>query len=278
MRIKLIKTILFVIVTFLCMAIAIGAKYYVKSVQSFKINLTTMEQSMQNNNDACYFELKNSIKESYAKKFVALLNQTSLEFSSEFNKILGDKYVNLKNEEKSLEQAIAEERNAFFETDEYKNAKLKVNEIKLKLDNSSEEQKDEFLDEFRNALTNLSTLNTKLNNSLKGYRDRLEGIKVEMKSLFNDNQSALVNARDSVMNNTREKLFQLLSNYNLEIKELNLSFNKETNIKEYPFDINSLNTVSVCGKIESEYFNELAELNYKGSNSVSLLCEDNYKN
>ena len=41
MRIKLIKTILFVIVTFLCMAIAIGAKYYVKSVQSFKINLTT---------------------------------------------------------------------------------------------------------------------------------------------------------------------------------------------------------------------------------------------
>lgn len=278
MRIKLIKTILFVIVTFLCMAIAIGAKYYVKSVQSFKINLTTMGQSMQNNNDACYFELKNSIKESYAKKFVALLNQTSLEFSSEFNKILGDKYVNLKNEEKSLERAVAEERNAFFETDEYKNAKLKVNEIKLKLDNSSEEQKDEFLDEFRNALTNLSTLNTKLNNSLKCYRDRLEGIKVEMKSLFNDNQSALVNARDSVMNNTREKLFQLLSNYNLEIKELNLSFNKETNIKEYPFDINSLNTVSVCGKIESEYFNELAELNYKGSNSVSLSCEDNYKN
>ena len=66
-------------------------------------------------------------------------------------------------------------------------------------------------------------------------------------------------------------IFNIVSNYNAELKELNLAFSVEYNKTEYPFDMDSMQDFSIAGKLETECFNEILD------SSSAVFCENTVK-
>ena len=144
----------------------------------------------------------------------------------------------------------------------YLSAKKELAELKQKIDNSTESEKDGYLEEFRQKLNNITTLNTKLNNQLKSERDRLESIKASTKKMFSSKAKELISIRVELMNSTRIELKALLSDYMLELKELNSAFNEEFKEGSFPFDVASMGDSLVAGKLENECYTEILSENF----------------
>ncbi len=271
MRFRIIKTIIVVFVALLCSFLAISAKYYVKTVQSFKTFYNKEEIKLISMEKECYLELKKSLDDKYTKKFVEILNSTSKNFKSSIAKVLGEEYILLSEEFLTTVNSIESKKKEFVNSSEYLSAKKELSEIKLNIDNAPENEKDGYLDDFRVALNKISTLNTKLNNQLKGERDRVEEIKSSVKKLFVKNAKELISIRKDLMNITREEISALLRDYTLELNELNSTFNIELKGNAYPFDLTTMGDCLVAGKLESECFSEILSQN---SNKTVIVSEN----
>ncbi len=266
MHYRLVKTILTVLIILICTVALIGAKYYVKTVESFKsfYNHSKIRLiSMQNDG---YTEIKKSLDQKYTDKFVKILNEISLEFKSGISNVLGGEYILLSEEFETTLNSFNSKKSAFINTEEYQLAITELNAIKSKIDGETEENKDKYLDEFRLAVNKISTLNTKLNNQLKPERERLDSIKGEVKKLFLKSAKDLISLRSNLMNSTRLKLSSLLKDYAFELNEIKDTFSVVEKGVEYPFDIYSMSNFMIAGKLESECYAEI--LDEDKSNSV----------
>ena len=266
MHYRLVKTILTVLIILICTVALIGAKYYVKTVESFKsfYNHSKIRLiSMQNDG---YTEIKKSLDQKYTDKFVKILNEISLEFKSGISNVLGGEYILLSEEFETTLNSFNSKKSAFINTEEYQLAITELNDIKSKIDGETEENKDKYLDEFRLAVNKISTLNTKLNNQLKPERERLDSIKGEVKKLFLKSAKDLISLRTNLMNSTRLKLSSLLKDYAFELNEIKDTFSVDDKGVEYPFDIYSMSNFMIAGKLESECYAEI--LDDDKSNSV----------
>ncbi len=269
MRYKLIKTILIVFVTLLCTVLLIGAKYYVKTVETFKSFYNQTKIRLINMQNGGYSEIKKSLDQNYTEKFVKILDDISLEFKKGIYSILGDEYLLLSQEFETTLNSFNNKKRAFLQGEEYISAVDALNEIKAKIDGESEENKQIYLDEFRATVNKISTLNTKLNNQLKPERERLDGIKCEVKKLFFKNAKKLISIRKDLMDSTREKLSTLLKDYAFEINEIKETFGIDKSGVEYPFDISSMNNFMIAGKLESECYAEILTSNHDKTVIVS---------
>ncbi len=271
MRFRTIKIIIAVFVALICSFLAISAKYYVKTVQSFKTFYKDTEIKLISMENDCYQQLKKSLDDKYTKKFVEILNSTGKDFKLRITEVLGEEYILLREEFLTTINSIESKKKEFINSSEYVSAKNELLSIKLKVDNASDTEKDGYLEEFRSALNKMSTYNTKLNNQLKGERDRIDEIKASVKKLFIKNAKELISIRKELMNSTRIEISSLLSDYNVELKELNSTFNVELNDKAYPFDVTTMGDCLVAGKLESECFSEIL---YENSNKTVIYSEN----
>lgn len=270
MRIKITKILITAFIVLLCSIILIGGKFYVKTVQSFRTfyNFSGVEL-MSNTQNSGYNELKQSIIDKYTKEFVNLLNGTSSAFKEDISKSLGYDYSILSEEYVTISDSINSKKQAYFLSDEFLSARKTLEELKTTLDGLSNEEKDKYLDEFRVALNAVSTLNTKLNNSLKSERERLDLIKGQVLSIFIKNRKQLLEIRSKYVNEMRVNIANLISNFNAELKELNIAFDVQSNKTEYPFDVETMQDFSLAGKLETDCFNELLD------NKISPLVSEN---
>lgn len=260
MRVNISKLIITVFIVLFCGVILVFAKHYIKTVQSFK---TFYYQNgvavMSNQQNFGYNELKQSLIDKYTKQFVSLINDTSNGLKSDIANELGYDYTLLSQEYVTQTEQIAEKQRAYYLSDEFLLARRNLEQIKLKIDNLPESEKDKHLDEFRTALNDVSLLNTKLNNQLKGERERLDVIKSEVLKMFKTKRENLLSIRKIYVDKVRTEIFNLVSNYNIELKELNLAFSVEYSKTEYPFDMGSMQDFSIAGKLETDCFNEILD-------------------
>lgn len=262
MRFKVVNVIIAVFIALICFGLAISAKYYVKTAQSFKIIFNEEECKLTSMQNDCYQELKKSLDDKYTKKFVDILNSTSKKFKDEIYSVLGDEYILLSEEFSTTLTSIKSKKSEFENSNEYLSAKKELSELKQKIDSAPESEKDVYLDEFRASLDKITTLNNKLNNQLKSERDRIDRIKSSVKKMFASNAKELISIRVELMNLTRNELKVLLSDYMLELKELNSAFNKELKESGYPFDVASMGDCLVAGKLESECYHDILSENF----------------
>lgn len=260
MRYKIIKIIISVFVALLCSIMFISAKYYVRTVQSFKTfyNETDVRLiSMQNDS---YNQLKKSIDEKYIAKFADLVNCTTSELKSEISRVLGNDYILLREEFYTALASIEGKRQEFNNSSEYLSAKEELSSVKSKIDSANDNQKDLYIDEFRVALNKVSTLNTKLNNQLKSECDKIEEIKLEVKKLFIKNAKELISLRKNLFDETKTKISSIIKEYTFEISELNSVYGVEYKI-ELPFDLIDFSKKGANSKLENECFEEILEKN-----------------
>lgn len=257
MRKKVVKIFIAVFIVMMCAFVAIGAKYYVKAVQSFKTFEIIDKAKLVNMQNDCYNELKKSLDEKYTKKFVELINLTKNDLQDKIESVLGVEYLLIKEEFNTVSSSIEGKKREFTKSEEYIDAKNNLSKLNEKINNLSEEDKNLYLDEYRDALSKISTLNNKLNNQLKPERERVEELKDSLKKLFFKRKKELLSGRFSIMKQTYGSVKELLDSYNLELNELKTNFGVEIGKKEFPFDINTLNDCLVAGKLETECFNEI---------------------
>ena len=257
MRFNLLKIIVLVSFLLVCSFLIIGSKYYVKSGELFNIFYKKEVALVSNNEINSYNELKQSIKDKYTSEFVKLLNQTSLEFKTGIKSILGDEYILLSEQFNDIINDINAQKKVYEESSEYDNARNMLLKVKQKIDSATEEEKNGYLDEFRSALNEITLLNNKFNNQLKGSRDKIFEIKSKVSNMFKKHKTELLSLRTSQMELCRESIKTMLSNYFLEIKELNQTFNEIQSTTELPFDVNSLQDCLVAGRLETDCYNEI---------------------
>ncbi len=265
MRFKIIKIIIAVFVVLICSFLAISAKYYVKTVQSFKTFDTFDDVRLVSMQNECYSELKKSLDEKYSKKFVKIINETTENFQSEISNVLGADYLLLKEEFYTIKESIDSKQRQNFSSEEYLGAKKELSLIKEKIDKSSSEDKNEYLDEFRTYLNKISTLNTKYNNQIKPEREKLDKIKSQIKKLFFKNKKQLLILRIDQIKETSLKIKTLLLEYSQELKALKETFGISDGKKEFPFDINTMTDCLVAGKLETECYNDIISDNNESS-------------
>ena len=261
MRFKVVKVIFAVFVALICFGFLISARYYVKTVQSFKTFFNEEEVKLTSMQNDCYKELKKSLDDKYTKKFVEILNSTSKNFKDKIFSVLGNEYLLLSEEFSITLSSIKNKKSEFENSNEYLLAKKELSDLKQKIDSSQEAEKDVYLDEFRASLDKITTLNNKLNNQLKSERERIDNIKSAVKEMFVKNAKELISIRGELMNLTRNEIKVLLSDYMLELKELNSAFNKELTEGCFPFDVASMGDNLVAGKLESECYHDILSEN-----------------
>lgn len=269
MRYRIIKIIITVFVALLCSIMFISAKYYVRTVQSFKTFYKESEIRLTSMQNDCYNQLKKSLDDKYAKKLEELLLLTGNEIKGEIKNVLGEEYILLREEFYTTLNSIENKKKEFSLSNEYVSAKENLSRVKGLIDSAPEYEKDKYLDEFRVALNDISLLNTKLNNQLKSERDRLSIIKAEAKKLFIKNSKKLISVRKSLMVETRDKIVSLLNEYKFELGELNSTYNVKNNQNDLSFDFSSINERLREGKLESECFLEILSENSQQTVIVS---------
>ena len=259
MRNRVIKSILTVFIMLICTVMLIGAKYYLKTVESFKSFYNQTKIRLINMNNDGYNELKQSLDQKYTEKFVKILDEISFQFKNEISNILGYDYILLSQEFETTLESVNSKKKSFVLTEEYTSALNELNLIKTKIDGKAEENQQEYLDEFRTAVNKISTLNTKLNNQLKPERERLDCIKGEVKKLFIKHAKELILLRKNLIDDTRTKLSIFLKDYSIELKEIKDTFGVDNDASNYPFDISSMSNFMIAGKLETECFAEILE-------------------
>ncbi len=274
MRYRIIKIIISVFVALLCSVLLIGAKYYVKTVQSFKTFYNKLDIRLTSMQNDSYNELKKSLDDKYAKKLEELITLTADKLKCEIDSVLGEEFILMREEFYTTLNSIESKKKEFTLSSEYLSKKQELSKIKNLIDNSPETEKDKYLDEFRVALNDISTLNTKLNNQLKGERDRLNAIKIEVKNMFIKKSNKLLSIRKSLMAETRKEIVNLLKEYNLEVRELNSTFNVETNNDNLGFNLLGIAERLQIGKLENECFSNI--LTENNENSVNFFENTNH--
>lgn len=260
MRYKIIKIIVSVFVALLCSILFISAKYYVRTVQSFKTFYDKSDIRLISMKSDSYNQLKKSIDDSYVDKFTTLIKNTTTNLNREISSVLGEDYILLREEFYTTLASIDEKKQEFINSSEYLSAKEELSNIKGKVDSAPESDKQGYLDEFRVALNKVSTLNTKLNNQLKAERDRIDTIKSEVKKLFIKNASKLIEIRKSLMENTKQEFSKLIKDYTFEISELNSVYGVESKI-ELPLTLIDFSKNRNNSKLETECFSEILDKN-----------------
>ncbi len=273
MRNKYYKTLIITLFILFCAVLLVTSNYVLDAVQTFKFvgnKPKKVELVMQYNN--CYDELKQSLKEKYAKKFFKMLDETRVTFDGKLKSILGDDYMKTRQELVTIDNEIATIRKEFLSSSEYVSKKAELKEIKSKLDAIKEDnsEKEELQSKFNVALNELSTLNVKLNNQCKDKREKKDEIKRNLKKLFDQKQKALFEAKRQLELETRQKIAQILNEFNFELSELNDAFDIKSKIKEFPFDEANLNIESVATKFESDYFSGNLNDNVASDNGVKV--------
>ncbi len=256
MRNKYYKGLILALFILFCAVIYITSDYVLDAVQTFKFiggNTKRVQLVMEN---SCYDELKQSLKQKYAKKFVQMLDETRVNFDAELKSILGEEYMKTRQELVAIDNEISSIRKEFLSSSEYVSKKAELKEIKSKLDAIKEDnsEKEELQSKFNVALNELSTLNVKLNNQCKDKREKKDEIRTQLKKLFNEKQDELLKAKTKIEQQTRQNIATIFNEFNFELNELNDAFGIKSRARELPFDESELNVESVATKFESDYF------------------------
>ena len=85
MRFKVVKVIFAVFVALICFGFLISARYYVKTVQSFKTFFNEEEVKLTSMQNDCYKELKKSLDDKYTKKFIEIIEKKRKNFFQKNN-------------------------------------------------------------------------------------------------------------------------------------------------------------------------------------------------
>ena len=258
MKNKYYKTLIAVFFIVICAFMLIAGRYVKLSVKTFKFEkLQNNKVMLTMNNNSSYNELKSSLRQKYAKMLADTIEETRVEFNSELKRVLGEEYVEMRNELTSLESEIKAQRNEFLMSSEYLTGKKKLIELGQKIDaTTNNDEKEELRSEFNVTLNELSTLNVKFNNVLKAKREKVDETRAKLKELFNSKKDELKKVKDELEIKTKQNIANIISQFNFELKELNDAFSVSVTAREMPFDDDFTKDISVLSKFESDCFTE----------------------
>ncbi len=247
------KVLIMLSITFIFLVCLVLGRHY-SIVQTSNINIkghNLVFNCMSNN----YKVIKKETDEKYILKINDAISKSKEEYSEKVNQLLGEEYSKLLAEISNGKKYIKTERELFYKTQEYLNAKAKLDECKVayEKDDSEENKKN-----FHTALTDLATLNTTINNRLKSKREEIESAKRKLFSLFDDNKEKLIEIRKEVKENLKIQVLEIFKEYKFVIDELNKTYSQNEEIDVGVFT-NKITDESVFSSFENDYFNCLED-------------------
>ena len=204
--------------------------------------------------DVAYLELKQTLKEKYTENFINNINVISKDFGDKVVEVLGNDYLTLKDEYFNVEDYAEKTKKDFLSSNEYLSVKNEVTELKNKIDTAKQEEKDEIDKLLHQKLSSLATLNTTLNNRLKSSREKLEELKKSIFALFDLHKEKLNEIKMDATKLVTEEITESVKKFNVELSVIKENFGITNTDKEYPFDFDKLEFVTVTDKLQSDYF------------------------
>ncbi len=247
------KVLIMLSITFIFLVCLILGRHY-SNTQSTNINIkgrNLVFNCMSNN----YQVIKKETDEKYILKINDAISKSREEYNSKVTNLLGNEYNQLLADIANGKKYIKTERELFYKTQEYLDAKQKLDACKktYESDDSEENKKN-----FHTALTDLATLNTTINNRLKAKREEIENSKRKLTTLFDNNKDKLIEIRKEVKENLEIQIFDIFKEYKFVIDELNKSYseNQEINVDVFTGKISD---ESVFSSFENDYFNSVTD-------------------
>lgn len=268
---KPLFTIIFIVI---CAVMIVVGRYVKLAVNTFNFtNIRGNRITLTMSNTSSYNELKNPLREKYAKLLKGVIDDTREEFNTVIHNVLGAEYATLRENLTNLEREVKKQRDEFLSSAEYVDGKQKLKDIKKKLDEVEDDTiRLDLNKEFNVALNNLSTLNIKFNNVLKQKREEIDAIKQQIKSLLGSKKEELIKEKSVLEESTKKKIAKIIADYNFELRELNDAFSVSLISSELPFDDEFVSNLTATSNFETEY---IANENSAKSNvNVELVTLD----
>jgi hypothetical protein len=149
-----------------------------------------------------YNELKNDLKDKYARMLSIAIDQAREKATDKTAKILSPSFLQLLEETESLKNQRNQLEQDSYKSDKYITAQDNLKDVKIKLDNVSSEEKESIEKDFNKALSTITTLNITIKNRLKDIDEKItlnkQSIKNEI-SIFGDEINKIKNEVMSLM-------------------------------------------------------------------------------
>ncbi len=260
------KILLMISITFIFLICLVLGGHYAKTENTFaKLNGRGLVFNCMNN----YSVIKKETDEKYILKINDAICQSRKTYQDKVNEVLGNEYCELLNVIKEGKKYIKTQRELFYQTEEYLDAKKKLNECKSAYE---KEDSDENKKNFHLALDNLSTLNVTINNRLKEKRDEIEQAKQSLAKLFKDNKGELLKIKKQVEQELKFTVSEIFKEYQFIVKELNQTYNENQNV-----DLSCFNSCIKLDTLFSPFEHELfvkieeeKEINFKSVSSKPI--------
>ncbi|MBO5712854.1 MAG: hypothetical protein J6R88_01455 [Clostridia bacterium] len=204
--------------------------------------------------NVAYLNKKQSLKEEYTNDFIKNVDVISKDFGDKVVETLGNEYLLLKDEYFALEEFCEKTKKDFLSSNEYLLIKNEVTLLKSEIDGNNDNDLSELNMALHQKLSKLATLNTTLNNRLKSSRERLNELKKQIFNLFDLHKEKLNEIRLYATKQVTEEIKQSIDSFNEELVKLNEEYGVESTEKEYPFDFDKIELVTVTDKLQSDYF------------------------
>ncbi|MBQ9782789.1 MAG: hypothetical protein IJW26_06400 [Clostridia bacterium] len=246
------KILIMLSITFIFLVcLVLGRHYALTAHTNVSIKGRNLSFNCMNN----YSVIKKETDEKYILKINEIITESKERYKNEVTKLLGSEYNELLDVISSSKEYIKTERELFFKSQEYINAKQKLDECKIAYEN---DQSEENKNNFHTALSDLATLNTTINNRLKSKREDIENAKQRLVCLFDDNKDNLIKIRDEIKKELKVKIIQVFKEYQFVINELNKTYNEKGEINVDTFT-SKIDDESVFSTFENDYFNKQVE-------------------
>lgn len=250
---KYVKLFVLAVAIFIISALFIGGNYYV-NVSTFNLTKNSKKFTLCSSMESCFDIIKKEVDNKYVIKINDIISTAKSEYSKKRREILGEEYQLLNEKHSTLLCDIKNERQKFFESDDYIKAKETLQ--KRKEDFDSDPENVELKNQLNQALNALSTLNITINNRLKEKREKLDGVKCDIKKLYDNKREEIFNLYDTTIKTTTKKIKEVLGEYYFEIAELKKVYKKDVEVSVMAF-ASMLNTDNIFTSFEKDYFSNI---------------------
>lgn len=243
------KLLIMLSITFIFLVCLVLGRHFTLTEQ---VNVSIKGKNLSFNCMNNYQVIKKETDEKYILKINEIITESKKLYKDKVTELLGSEYTELLNVISVSKEYIKTERELFFKSQEYINAKQKLDECKKAYENDDSEENKK---KFHSSLSDLATLNTTINNRLKSKREDIEKAKERLVCLFDNNKENLIKIRSEIKNDLKVKILEVFKEYQFVISELNKTYSEKSDINVDVFT-SKISDESVFSTFENDYFNK----------------------
>ncbi len=186
-----------------------------------------------------YNELKSDLKEKYLKILYRFVDEAREKAEEKASAFISDDIIRLTEETKELKKLVKQETKKFYKSDEYVLVQQRLIELKEKLDDCPEDQKEDLQKQISKSMAEVVTKNITIKNRLKPHSDKIKFNQDIIDSKMQEIDGDIRQVKEEIMDFLRDKIAVCIKYYNDELRELNDSFKMPSSEEtEIPFDSN----------------------------------------